>query len=273
MLGTKASSSGWRRGDKVNTAANTATATKRLEPTATGTSHQGNSLVAGGRGGVTTTVGGRSGGCDGSGGSVFVGAVNGTIEGFGRVAGETCWGLASSATARPDSTASSRLLHVGQAKLFGACPFGTSNGFPHAGHANRFICLTLLQSPTGVRLRHERMPLLRDSIVDRDTFFNRELGRSATVQPIKCFRAGWVTQLGGTCGAVCQTKKGEAQACWCPCRISQACAAHHSASDRSAKGTLGKRRPSGTDHEAQQAGIIGLDATITWRCREASYPR
>ena len=34
---------------------------------------------------------------------------------------------------------------------------------------------------------------------------------------------------------------------------------------------FGKRRPSSEDHEEQQPGLAGLDATLASRCRGASY--
>jgi hypothetical protein len=34
-----------------------------------------------------------------------------------------------------------------------------------------------------------------------------------------------------------------------------------------------KRRPGGADHKEQQLGSIGMDATRSWVCRRASYPR
>jgi hypothetical protein len=36
---------------------------------------------------------------------------------------------------------------------------------------------------------------------------------------------------------------------------------------------FGKRRPSGADHEEHPPELIALDATRSWRCRRASYPR
>jgi hypothetical protein len=33
------------------------------------------------------------------------------------------------------------------------------------------------------------------------------------------------------------------------------------------------RRLSGADHEEQQSGLVGMDATLSSRCRGASYPR
>jgi hypothetical protein len=43
--------------------------------------------------------------------------------------------------------------------------------------------------------------------------------------------------------------------------------------ERSANRNFGNRRPSGADHDQQQPGLAGLDATLASRSRRASYPR